>query len=203
VEARDHVIRNAYDTAVEYITPGRDQSFSEEAIRYYHRPIEHTFLPLMEKLKKLSAARDCNAVYDKLEHLISESRQNLLTSFEKELTSNASYYELYPFSYFQEKAEIERHDYRISDPGIFLAIETLFANNIEYTVSDVYTPISELEHDLERRATTFFSAALHIYEQYICEIELLLDVIGKNLPAINDEEDLDDYLTRCCMKKAS
>jgi hypothetical protein len=202
VEARDHVIRNAYDAAVGYITPGHDKSFSEEAICYYHRPIERTFLPLMEKLKKLGNARGCNAVYDKLERLVSESRQNLLTSFEKELTSNAGYYELYPFSYFQEKAEIERHDYRVSDPGIFLVIETLVADNIEYTISDVYTPVSEMERDLTRRANTFFSAALRIYEQYVRELELLLDVIGKNLPAINDGEDLDDYLTRCCVKKA-
>jgi hypothetical protein len=202
VEARDHVIRTAYDAAVGHITPGHDKSFSEEAICYYHRPIERTFLPLMEKLKKLSAARGCNAVYEKLERLVSESRQNLLTSFEKELTSNAGYYELYPFSYFQEKAEIERHDYRVSDPGIFLVIETLVADNIEYTISDVYTPVSEMERDLTRRANTFFSAALRIYEQYVREMELLLDVIGKNLPAINDGEDLDDYLTRCCVKKA-
>jgi hypothetical protein len=67
----------------------------------------------------------------------------------------------------------------------------------------VYTPINEMERDLTRRANTFFSAALRIYEQYVREIEVLLDAIGKNLPAINAGEDLDDYLTRCCMKKAS
>jgi hypothetical protein len=59
-----------------------------------------------------------------------------------------------------------------------------------------------MERDLDRRSNTFFSAALRIYEQYVREIEFLLDVVGKNLPPINEDEDADDYLARCCLKKA-
>ena len=69
---------------------------------------------------------------------------------------------------------------------------------IQYTISDIHTPISEMEGDLNEHAHTFFKAAHDEYRSYCREIEELLQQLGDNFRAKADEETLTDYLNTLC-----
>ena len=66
----------------------------------------------------------------------------------------------------------------------------------------MHSVIHEIETDVDSNANTFYSTAFSIYNSYITEIEKILDIIGKELPDIDEGEEAEDYITRCCIKKA-
>ena len=60
-----------------------------------------------------------------------------------------------------------------------------------------------MEDDLNEHADTFFKAAHTEYENYVKKIEELIDMLGKNnMPAMNENESLKEYLSRLCVKQA-
>ena len=201
-KAREHCIRKAYDEAENYVTSGNSKSLSKEAAEFYSKHIHSVFDNTRKKLENLCILTGTVEQYQFLCKKLDKSYKNLLAEFDNELNANYDFYRMYNFDYFIDQVEIEEHDYRISDDFFTRVLETLLTDSIEYTISDLYSAISEIENDLDSHANTFYGAAFHIYKSYVTEIEKLLDKIGKGLPAFEENEDIEDYITRCCIKKA-
>jgi hypothetical protein len=201
-EARDSCIRKAYNQAEKYLTPGNSKSLSKEAAEFYSKQIDFAFSSSQAKLETLCSLIGAEDLYNTLMEKADKSYKALRTEFENELNDNSDYYSMYDFDYFIGQVNIEEHDYRIADNSFMLALETLFTDHIQYTITDIYPAISELQNDLNTYSNTFFGAAFGIYRSYVEELENLLDRIGNGLPEMEDDEDVGDYISRCCVKKA-
>ncbi|MCD7824780.1 MAG: hypothetical protein LUH14_02255 [Clostridiaceae bacterium] len=203
-QTRDQIIRKAYNDAARYLSTGSSKSISKEAAQTYSALIANVFsADVLNQLKSLSNITHTSSTYKKLENLVSKCYKNLLSQFENELNESRDYYALYDFNYFINQADIEEHDYRISEEGFLHILETVFTDSIQYTISSLFDVINEIENDLNDHAATFFNTAAAIYSDYYTEIIELLDVIGKELDAIKEQESLVDYLTRMCVSKVS
>lgn len=44
--------------------------------------------------------------------------------------------------------------------------------------------------------------SFQIYQEYVSDIEKIIDKIGKGLPVMLETENVEDYIVKCCMKKA-
>lgn len=201
-EAKNNCIRKAYNEAEKYVTTGSSKSLSKEAANYYGDIIEKTFSAIKDKLEALSNINAADDAYNTLIQLVKYARKNLLREFEEELNDNRDYYAMYDFNYFKNQVEIEEHDYRMAEDFFTKALETLFTDSIQYTVTDVHSAISEIQDDLHNHANTFFGTVHHSYQEYVAEMESLLDQIGKDLPKASQDETIDDYINRCFVKKA-
>lgn len=197
--AKKAALQNAYTKAQAYLTPGHSKCMAKEAAEHYSQKIESSFVPFIDSLKTFCSLSERNSVFDKLSGLISHSKKNLKARFEEELNEHSDYYKLYGLEYFMEQAEIEEHDFRISDEGFFKFLETVLADNIQYTLNNIYSVILELENDLNKYAGTFSRSALTEYQRYVEEIEKLVDSLGKGLPEFIENEDINDYLRRMCI----
>ncbi len=199
---RDRCVRKAYDYAQSVLSVGTSNSISKEPATFYSEHIQSVFSDMRQDLEKLSKLNGTETACQNLFQKVDNSYRSLLESFDQELKDNSDYYKMYDFNYFIEKADIETHDHRISEEFFWRAMETIFSDSIEYSINDLYSVISEIEHDLKDYANTFYGTAFSIYKNYVSEIEQLLDTIGNHLPEMEPEESLEDYLIRCCAKKA-
>lgn len=195
-KARNSAIKKAYSEAESYLTPKTANSLSKEAAEYYSKVITNAFESTLDYLKQLCDASQKPNTYHTICEKISNCNANLLELFEQELSENSDYYQLYDYDYFLEQADIEEHDYRISDDFITRTLETLFTDSIEYTIPDLYLALEEIQNDLDKYTNTFFGAAQKLYHTYISEIEALLDTIGKELPDMELNEDLHSYVEK-------
>lgn len=202
-KARDHYIRKAYDEAEKYITTGNSKSLSKEAAEFYSRWICSVFEDTRKPLETLCTMMGVSERYDKLMGKVDKSYESLLSEFESELDDNRDYYSMYDFDYFIDQAEIEEHDHRFYDDFFSRTLETLLSkDSIDYTLTNVHSAIREMENDLNEHANTFYGAAFSAYQSYVSEIEDIIDKIGTGLPAMGKDEKIEDYLMRCCVKKA-
>ncbi len=193
-------IRKAYDKAGKYISVGNSSCIAKECAKVYAKHLENETAPYMNLLEKAALMTSSADSYDKIKEQISKSYKLLLARFEAELTDNSDYYQMYDFDYFVNQIDIEEHDYRISDNDALRLIERFVSGSIQYTISDLYSPVSEIEEDLNEHCATFFNTALTEYQDFVSEIENLIDLIGRNLPSMTEDESLTDYLTRSCIK---
>lgn len=200
-EAREKCIRKAHDEAENYIAAGNSKSLSRKAAEFYSKHIDSVFDSTRKALESLSNLTGTVEQYQLLCEKVDTSYKNLLAEFEDELNDNQDFYGMYDIDYFIEQVEIEEHDYRISEDFFTRALETLFTDKVEYTVTNLYSAINEIQNDLDSQANTFYGAAFNAYQSYISEIETLLDNIGKGLPAVSENEDIKGYITRCCVKE--
>lgn len=196
-------IKEAYESAEQYLQPGNAKSFSTEAADFYSKWLKDAFAPLKEELKTLCTMNNTNSAFNAIEELIKESHKNLLAEFEEELQENSYYYKMYDLNYFIEKTDVETLDLRLSDNNFLRFIETMIPERMQYMVSKVHEPLDEMQDDLEKREDSFFKKAFQIYQEYILKIEKQLELIGKNLPEMAENESLEEYLTRMSEKKAS
>ena len=200
--AREHCIRKAYNEAQNYFTSGNSKALSKEAAEFYSKQINSVFDNTRKKLESLCNLTGTTEQYHLLCEKVDKSYKNLRAEFDNELNENRDFYSMYNFDYFINQVEIEEHDYRISEDFFTRVLETLFSDNIEYTITDLYSAISEIQNDLDSRADTFYGTVFYIYKSYVVEMEKILDTIGNGLPAIAENEDIEDYITRCCIMKA-
>jgi hypothetical protein len=201
--AREKCIRKAYDEAEKYFRPGNSKCIAKEAAEFYSGWITDSFsAPLLETLRTLSTINHADDAYAQLKQLIDKSRSSLLAAFEEELNDTSGYYKMYDFKYFVEQADIDEHDYRISEGGIMRLIENAFSDSVQYTISCIDSSISELQQDVNDNADTFYNAAFDEYKRYVSEIEDKLDKIGANLPDMEEKESVEKYLSRMCIAKA-
>lgn len=197
---KKNTISKAYSEASEYVTPGSSKCFAKEATIYYSKVIDRCFTNIMDNLNLYCDISNKKSIFEKIYNIVNKSKNNLQNIFEQEIRDNVDYYKMYELDYFMDQVEIEKNDYRVSEDGIFRLLEGMIADNIEYTISDIYSSISEMENDLNKRANTFFNSVHNEYEKYVNEIEELLELIGKNLK-LNENEDIEDCLVRACANK--
>lgn len=201
-KARDNCIKTAYSEAKSYFDINSSKALSRKAADFYSKRLQQVFTPVIDRLELLCKMQNQTSAFASLKKMIHNSHENLQKVFEAELLDNRDYYTMYDYNYFLEQTSIEKHDYRISDDVFFKMIETVVANNIEYTVEGFFEPINEMEKDVNAYANTFYGAALSAYLSYTGEIEILLDSMGHGLPPFNQDETIPDYLERMCLKKA-
>lgn len=194
--ARKRCIQKAYDEAERYFSLSSGKCVAKEAACFYSDWIEKHFTPLLDSLKQLCHMKNQDAIYEKIETWEKNCYKELKKSFEHELSSNRDFYGMYKFDYFLDQVEITTHDFRVSEGGFFKLMETAFLDNVQYTISDIYAPISEMETDLNSHATTFFKAAYAAYREHEKKLEEYVDVIGKDLPELKEKETIKEYLDR-------
>lgn len=199
---RDNCLEKAYQAAKDYFQPSSSKAVSKEAAEFYNNVLKQVFTPLIDRLSLLCKMQNQSSAFSRLQELVSDGYENLKRIFEKELYDNSDYYHMYNYEYFLNQTEIVKNDYRISEDGFFKLIETIVADNIEYTMDGIFEPINEMEKDVNDKADTFFGTAYKKYQEYISEIENLLDSIGHGLPEMSEKEALCDYLDRMCVKRA-
>lgn len=197
-KARKQCIETAYRTAMQHFTPSSALCIANDAVKFYTKCIEHVFLPIIDLMEELCKSTNQPTAFARLKELVTGCRSELKQTFDTELQKNASYYALYDINYFIEKVPIEKHDFRVNEDVVFKLLETLLADNVQYTITDIYTSICEMEHDLNNHANTFFTTAYSEYTHYISEIEHLLDGIGHGFPPLQDGERANDYIHRIC-----
>ena len=201
--ARNNCIEKAYREAGKYFDTSSSKCIAREAADFYSGIIERVFTPVIDNLKVLCSMVNQSASFEKIRDMTSRSGKLLRSRFEKEITENADFYALYDLDYFCEQADIEQHDFRVSDGDVLVSlIESILPGQIQYTIRDVYSPVSEMEQDLNDYAATFFNAAYSEYHEFISEVEELLDAVGHGLPAMEQDETINDYIIRACVKKA-
>ncbi|MDY4892546.1 MAG: hypothetical protein SO130_03965 [Agathobacter sp.] len=201
-KARDNCLKNAYWEAKNYFDINSTKAVSRKAADFYSKRLEQVFIPVIDRLELLCKMQNQTSAFTSLRKKINDSHENLLKAFETEILDNRDYYSMYDYNYFLEQTSIEKHDFRVSDDVFFKLIETVVADNIEYTIEGIFEPINEMEKDVNDYANTFFGAALSKYKAYTDEIETLIDSIGHGLPPFNKDETINDYLERMCLKKA-
>ena len=87
---------------------------------------------------------------------------------------------MYRLDYFYDKIDIDVTDCRVSEGGLFRAMEAMFADSMHYAYTGVWDAVSELEKDLNENLTTFYRRAYAEYTAYIGQMEVLLDTLDKN-----------------------
>lgn len=199
---KEKYIRKAYDDAQRHFTSGSSTSIAKKTAEFYSKCIKSAFYDNRKKLEILCSIIGKSDEYNALDDKINKCHKNLLSEFDAELNDNRDFYNMYNFDYFIDQAYIEEHDYRISENALFRTVENLFTDSVKYTISNLHSVIHEIETDVDSNANTFYSTAFSIYNSYITEIEKILDIIGKELPDIDEGEEAEDYITRCCIKKA-
>lgn len=197
IKERDKCIKEAYDKAQKYLDSDSSLAFSKEATEYYCKRIEDAFCGYLTLLENICNATGNSEIYDALQDKIKNCRTYLGEKFVEELTDNYDYYRMYKFDYFIEQTEIEEHDFRITENGFMHLVETLFADNVQYTINGIHKAISEIQNDIDSFAGIYFNAVYNIYFSYVKDIEKLLDIIGVELPEMNENEEPRDYLKRC------
>ena len=195
-KARKQCIETAYYTAKQHFTPSSALCIADDAVKFYSKRVESVFLPIIDHMEMLCKTTNQPTAFAKLKELVNGCKAELTKRFENELRKNASYYALYDIGYFIEKVPIEKHDFRVSEDVVFKLLETLIADNVQYTITDIYTSICEMEHDLNNHASTFFNTAYGEYTSYLSEIEALLDGIGHGFPPLQEDENANDYVHR-------
>lgn len=87
---------------------------------------------------------------------------------------------MYNLDYFIEQVDIEEFDNSVYEDDDLLGhlLESIFTDTKEYMITDLYSPISEMESDLKGRATTFYTFAHREYVKYVERIEKLPEEVG-------------------------
>ncbi|WP_455719730.1 hypothetical protein [Agathobacter sp.] len=159
-KAIENCIRAAYDDVQNLFDSGNPKSIAQKSAAYYSKRILSAFDGYQPLIEKLCTEIERDVPLHLLRDKLNDCHKNLLNSFNEELNDSRDFYSLYDIDYFIDQVNIEEHDYRYAD-GIFLkALETMLTDHIEYTITDIYSAISEIQDDADSRANTFYGLAL-------------------------------------------
>ncbi len=190
-------IKRAWDAGNQRMDPDCTKCIAYPAAEFYTELLENWFSPILPQLKQIAEASNATGYFERLQDLITDSGEYLLEKFKQEFQDDPNYYQLYKLSYFQERPEIEEHDYRINQDEFFLGLlETLFTDNIEYICTGVNDAIREMQEDLDDKCSTFSNYAQKIFAEYLERIEVLLAVIEAKLPEMEEGEEVFAYMMR-------
>lgn len=201
VNARNACIEKAYYAAQNYISPYQKKNVAHEVAAFYSKNLNATFISVIDQFETLFLLRNQASAYTQLKELVQNSQRNLERQYNEELNDSTGYYTLYTLDYFIDQTDIETHDRRFTE-GIYKILERLVPDSIEYSMTNVYSSIEELENDVNARAQTFYGVAHQIYADYVEQIELLLENASKTLPDFLENENIINYLDRV-IKSAS
>jgi hypothetical protein len=200
--ARDKLISEVYQQAQKHFDPGTSTCLANEAAKFYDSEISRVFSPVLENLSTLCVLCHQKELFVKISELVRCARKRLRKKFEEELTENHDFYAMYDIDYFRDKTVIEKYDYRIANNDLIRFLEKIATDHIQYTITGWCCSLPELEDDLNKHSSTFFSAAYAEYQNYISDIVDLLEKLGNDFPKFDEGESLSDYISRMCIKKA-
>lgn len=178
-DARNKALKNAYTKASNMFAPYSHSSIAYDTANIYGKHLKTVILPMIDDLEDHAKKNNKMTFWEMTKPLIMEASDNLLKKYNKDLSDNENYYKMYNYSFFEGLTDIETHDYRINETGVLKALETLFEENVEYTIVGFDKALQELNDDLELRSATFYRKAWHIYQEYIQEIVQNIDVLTK------------------------
>lgn len=186
-EAKDKahtLINKAYSKASSFFTVSGENSIVPPAAKWYGERLREGVSQLALALAPYCKTRETlSEKHKELMALIDQREDKLLGLFVDELTGSGDYYSMYERSYFLEHIDIEKHDFNVDvfDNDLFNGLARLIHDESEYTVNGLYETIAELEEDVSRLASTFYSEAHERYEEYCKKIEEIAEEIGKDL----------------------
>lgn len=182
------VINRAYDQASSYFSVTSDKSVALPAAEWYAERLRNDAPRLAAALAPCCVGRDdLEEKRKEILRLAEQSEDNLRTLFADELAESSDYYAMYERSYFLDRIDIEENDFNadVFDSDLLNGLARLIHNESEYTVNGLFETVEELEEDVNRQASTFYSVAHKRYQEYCKKIEKLAEEIGENL---SDEE---------------
>ncbi len=94
---------------------------------------------------------------------------------------------------YDDFADDEANSYFTIENEKCIANEAALSDSFEYNISDIISPISEPENDLNEYAATFFKTIQNEYHSYVSQIENILEKASKDLPPLKEKETLKDY----------
>lgn len=193
-------LKTPYDAACGIMDIKHSECIAKKTAEKYSDAVRFCFQPVMEQLKELCLLKGKPEIYDELCRLVSSCKQIFTETFEEEIRDNQDYYGMYDFNYFVDNVTIERYDYRITT-GFLKFAETLLPGKIEYSYSNFFDTIYEMERDINNRASSFYKCAYNEYLSYVRKIEKMIEALGDNYPEFEKNETVSDYLTRVTHKK--
>lgn len=179
-KAAKEVIRKTHELANQYVTTGNSKSVSKTVAKEYAEYLQAVFASSKDLLKSCCEDLGRTEVYEKIQRMVMECEKSLRSVLEEELNDSRDYYQMYRLDYFYDMIDIDVTDCRVSEGGLFRAMEAVFADNMHYTYTGVWSAISELEKDLNENLTTFYRRAYAEYISYIGKMEALLDTLDKS-----------------------
>ncbi len=202
-DAIRETIEKAYEAAENRFSAYSSKSIAKEAATFYSEEILRVLKPLINNIKRIASMTKNLDAYDSLEQLVNKSYKNLQELFNQELTDSYDYYKMYDINYFIEQVDIEKDDYRLAESGIWRLLEAAVTDRVQYSISGMYTSISELERDVNDRSSTFYNSIYKLYKEYVSLIEECIEIIGKEFPEPTTKETLLQYTERLCVIKAA
>ena len=203
-EALYNRLKNAYDIANGYFDINSSKCFAVQAVEIYSERIENCFKPIVDELEMLCTIYNKSRLWESLNVLISNVKNNLMDVFNAEIADNKSYYAMYKFNYFIESTDIiENEGYYVSDADdvIFSFLEKVMAPKSKFHYEGSLNSIMEMERDLNKNRVTFFNAVDNEYKKYVDRLEELIEQLSKVLPEMQVGEDMTTYLSRALKNK--
>ncbi len=94
---------------------------------------------------------------------------------------------------------MEQEDNRFSEDGVFRFIEGIVTDSIQYHAPDLFPVTEEISNDAKNLLKEYNRDAKRVYDDYISNMEALLDEIGAGLPEFEEDEGIKDYIERICI----
>lgn len=178
------VINKAYDKANSFFAASGANSIAPAAAERYAERLHGGAARLAKALEPYcKTRRELAEKHAELIKLIGQSEERLRALFTEELADSSDYYTMYERGYFLDRIDIEEHDFNVDvfDSNLLNGLARLIHDESEYTVNGLFETVAELEEDVNRQASTFYSATYHLYQEYCEKIEEIAEEIGENL----------------------
>lgn len=196
----EKMVEKAHAEANKYLSTGYSECVADEFSKLYAGVTKTAFEDVLSDFSKLCLVYDKKDEYQKIEKLINGAKKSLKEEFEEELDENPDFYSMYKLSYFIDSIDVDEYDSRISE-GFVRVLEGLFTDSVFYGISSVYGIINEIETDLNDKLSTYARTCGEIYEKYVAEIEKVFEQLSETLPAMKQNENIRDYISRALIRK--
>lgn len=199
-------IQAAYDNANSYFDINSSKCISKTVAEFYGNYIEEVVTPITDALSDIAKLGNKQDTYQELNQLVKDARKYFENTFNEEISKNMSYYLMYDFKYFLERVDLVEEDpIYVSDENdtFFLLVEKILAPSRKWHYEGSLDSIMEIEKDLNNSATSFHKTAHKNYKNYVDKIEVLVEEIVKELPAMTNDESMLDYLNRILIKEVA
>lgn len=199
-------LQAAYDNANSYFNINSSKCLSKTVAEFYGNYIEETLTPVMNALGDLAKLCNNQNIYQELNKLVKDAIKYFESTFKEEISDNLSYYSMYDFKYFLERVDLVEEDpIYVSDENdtFFLLVEKILAPARKWHYEGSLDSIMEIEKDLNTSAASFHKTAHKMYKTYVDKIEMLVEEIVQELPAMTNNESMIDYLNRILIKEVA
>jgi hypothetical protein len=194
--AVEEALREVYDAACDVFRTGSERCPLDTVAEYYHKILFRYFAAFGNQLQEFCEATDQLLVFREIQGILDGFKPAMKKELTRELEDDRDFYKMYKFDYFLDQIELEELDTRGYREGVLSIFEAVFTDSITYTAPDVITSIDEIERDVYERMKTFYRVAQSFYHQTLEALENELELLGKKLGPIQEEETVKEYLVR-------